>query len=797
MATKNTKKHKKYGLMSALRAVGVDMPLRPFLWLFVFFVANVFVGGRLPAAEPSVRNFNVRGLQIGETTTLTVDGDDLGAAPRLLLPFAAKQELKPGSTKNQATFDVTLAADVEPGYHQLRVVSDDGLSAPVVIAVDRLPQRAIGATIEQLPAALHGVINGSSVVQTQFNGKAGQKVLVEVEAQRLGSKLRPVVRLSSPRKLQIAWAWPAPSLFGDARLEATLPDDGTYTLAVHDMEYATPAPGFFRLRVGQWSFADQVFPPAAEKGKPQALELIGPSPSRVELPAATSPGPVPVPMPKDGDFSGPRPFVLVSPHAELIRQAEADKVQELPAGPVGVSGRILAPDGEHRYRVPVTPKTKVRFEVFAERTGSPLDAALIVRNEQGADLARAEDGPGTVDPVLDFAVPDKVEAVVVAVTDAQGRGGPRAAYRLVVTPQQKGQDASGFQLLTPAQRVSLPVGGRVIVPVLIDRSGYEGPVELSAEGLPEGVRLEGATIPEGADGALVTVQRGESAVGAVVTRWRGRTATGEERTVLGKGHPLERLQPWLAAEIGLAGTATKAADFQVDWRGLPEDAGVLPAAKLALPVKVTKPAGDGVVRLTLLTSQLRPVANGQTDPNQALRLEKPVELPAGATDGDLTVLVPPQPAAPVYDVAVQAELLTSDKKTALAVAYTPVRRMLVKHQVALTLDGPNRIETTLDAKTGATVKITGKVERREGLTGDVVLTLTGLPPGVAAPTATVKADATEFALNVVLPANTAAGEITGLKLSATAAPDAKQPNVRVRVRSRDLDLTLVVLPPAK
>src|SRR5947209_18890621 len=94
--------------------------------------------------------------------------------------------------------------------------------------------------------------------------------------------------------------------------------------------------------------------------------------------------------------------------------------------------------------------------------------------------------------------------------------------------------------------------------------------------------------------------------------------------------------------MALAATTAKAADFQIDWRGLPPDAGLVPAAKLALPVKVTKPAGDGLVRLTLLTSQLRPLVNGQTDPNQALRWEKPVDLPAAASAADSAVLGPPQ-----------------------------------------------------------------------------------------------------------------------------------------------------------
>jgi hypothetical protein len=777
------------------------MRARAIRWSLLALVAWMPVA--IHAGEPAIRNLALRGLQIGGTTTLVVDGDDLGTAPRLLLPFPARQQLKPGATKTQATFDVTLEGDVEPGYHALRVVTDEGVSTPVVIAVDRLPQRLVpvGAVgkpppaVEQLPAALHGVVNGSTATEAQFVGKAGQKVLVEVEAQRLGSKLRPVVHLMSPKRLQLAWAWPAPSLGGDARLEATLPEDGSYTISIHDVEYAPPGPSFFRLRVGQWSFVDQVFPPVVERNKVHTVELLGPSPApRVNLPATARVGALPVSMPKEGLFSGPRPFVLISPHAEVVGEAAADKIQDLPAGPVGVSGRLLTPHAEDRYRIPVAPKTKLRLEVFAERYGSSLDAALVVRNEQGADLVRVEDSPGSLDPILEYTVPDNVANVIVAVVDAQGRGGPRAVYRLAVDPQQT-PAKNGFQLLTPVQRLTLPVGGRAVIPVLIARNGYEGRVVLSAEGLPAGMSLEGAEIPAGADGALVTVQRGTAVAGAGIAAWRGRADDGMEQTVLTRGHPLERLQPWLATEIALATTSAKAADFQIDWRGLPADAGLVPAGKLALPVKVTKPPGTSLVRLTLLTSQLRPLVNGVTDLNQSLRFEKPIELAAAATDGDATVLVPPQPFAQQYDVTIQAELLTPDRARVLAVAYAPVRRMLVRHSVVVRLDGPAKIATTLDPKVGATVKLQGQVERREGLTTDVALALTGLPPGVRADAVTVKTGVTTFTLNVILPPGQPAGEITGLKLVGTAPADAKQP--AILVRSREVELSLVVRPPAK
>jgi hypothetical protein len=742
------------------------------------------------AVEPTLRDINLRGLEVGGTTTLIVDGDDLGTAPRLLLPFVAMQELKPGGTDKRVTFDVGLAADVVPGYYQLRVVTEGGATLPIVICVDRLSQRAMAPAIDQVPVALSGAIGGSTVVETTFAGKAGQAVSIEVEAQRLGSKLRPVLHLYNVKRRQLAWTWGSLALSGDARLQATLPADGNYIIALHDAEYGVPGPGHFRLQVGQWSFVDQVFPPVVNPAQPMALELLGmPTPMRVDLPPIPAPGVVPLAWPGDGLWSGPRPFVTVSSHTEVVEQPPAAAAQELPAGKVGVCGRLLAPYEEDRFRVPVTPGTKLRLEVFAERYGSPLDVALVVRNDAGDVVARVEDGAGTTDPVLEYAVPDKVTAVIVGVADALGRGGPRGVYRLTVDPQVAAAAKPEFRLSTSAQRIHLPVGGRCVIPVWLDRRGYSGGVEL-ATGLPAGFKLEGGVIPDGTDGTLVTIDRGQAPGEASLVTWRGRGTDGSERPVWISAHPLERLQPWLATEVALAPLAAQAAEFQIDWPSLPSDAGLVPAARLALPVKLVRPAGDPVVRLTLMTSQPPLLVNGQPDPNRSLRQEQPVELAANVNEGAITLLTPPELPAPFYDVTVQADLLKTDKRTVLATAYTPVRRLPVRMSLVVQLAGAAQVEAQLDPQKGATVVIAGKIERREGLTGDVVLGVTGLPAGARADAVTVKADATDFVVNVVLPANLAVGEYKGLKLSASGMPDPKQPNIRVK--SRDVELALVV-----
>jgi hypothetical protein len=698
----------------------------------------------------------------------------------LLLPFPAKQALLPQATEKKASFEVALGGEVPPGFHQLRLVSEKGVSLPVVIGVDAMPQLPLAARVDRLPAALHGNLAGAAVLETRFPGKTGQKVIVETEALRLGSKLRPVVHLYNSRRLQLAWSWPMVPLAGDTRLEATLPEDGEYLVAVHDAEYASGG-GLFRLKIGQWSYVDHVYPPVISAGQPAKLELVGAGSTVVDAPRA-SPGIVPLSWPASGTWSGTRPLVRLSPHPQLAALS-AGQPQELPPPPVGVSGRLTTPYAEDRYRLAVTPFTRLRFEVQAERYGSPLDAALVLRSDKGDVLARAEDGPGTTDPVLDYVVPANLSALVVGVIDSRGQAGPRHFYHLAIGSPS----AEAMVLTTPAERLNIAHNGRDVLPVWLDRADYEGPVELFAAGLPDWVQLEGNVVPEGADGALVTLSHNGQPGPAAITRWTGKGDREAELHI--KGHGMARLQPWLAREIAVAPTSFPAADFSVDWNNLPADAVLVPGSRLPLPVRVNRAAKDAPVRLSVVTGQNPPLgANNQPDPNRALRAEKPVDLAANVSEGEVTLLVPGLLPATVYDVTVRAELLSADKKTVLASAVAPVRRLSVQHPLVVHLDS-RRVEVPLDRKSGTTVKLQGKLERKTPL-GDVTINLADLPAGVKAEAAVVKANTSDFALGVFFPAGLPAGEVHGVKLTATAAADPKQPNVRVS--SRETRLTFIL-----
>jgi len=389
---------------------------------------------------------------------------------------------------------------------------------------------------------------------------------------------------------------------------------------------------------------------------------------------------IPLDWPKAGVWSGPRPFVEVSARQEFVNPTATGKPLELPTGRVGVCGKLSTPGEEDKYRVAVVPNTKVRFEVFAERIGSPLDTALVIRNEAGAVLAQVEDSPGTLDPILEYTVPDKVTAITVGVVDSQGRGGPRGVYRLVIDPV-KGEGLSEFRLTTPLQRLSLPTGGKAVVPVFVERRGLARKITLSATGLPANVKLEGTTIPADADGTLVTVTAPGPVPAGLIT-WTGRV-DADERPVGFKGHPLERLQPWLATEFAIAPTDAKIADFSIEWKTPLADAKLTPGGKLSLPVKLTRTDVASPVRLTLLTSQAPPFTNGQPNPGLAIRVEKPTELGAKVSEGEVPVLLPPDLPADTYQLAVLAELLTPDKQRVVASAVTPVRKLFVALPVAV------------------------------------------------------------------------------------------------------------------
>jgi hypothetical protein len=277
----------------------------------------------------------------------------------------------------------------------LRLASGRGISNSIVIGVDALTQIPFGESIPALPAALHGNLGGSGVLRTAFDGRSGDEIIVEVEAQRLAGKLRPVLHLIDAANKQLAWSIPQRQLGGDTRLIARLPADGRYTIELHDAQYGVPGPGHFRLKVGRWQFADLAFPPVLQRGAASEVALIGnfdPA-AKSAVNALADLRVAPALWPSGAAASGSPAAVLLSDIAEAVEAARAADIppQALTAAPCAVSGRLSAAGERDVYRIQPAAGTRLAIELWADRYQTPVDGVIEVLNDKGASLARGDD----------------------------------------------------------------------------------------------------------------------------------------------------------------------------------------------------------------------------------------------------------------------------------------------------------------------------------------------------------------------------------------------------------------------
>ncbi len=823
----------------------------------LIILTTLACGSTAQARQPEIRNVDMRGLQIGAKTSLIIDGTDLLPAPRVFLDeLVLDAAVDPTSTPTRVILSVPIPDTVAPGVGVLRLATTDGFSNSILLGLDRLPQLPIAPEITALPVALHGSVPGSGIVRTSFAGKTGEEVIVEVEARRLGSKLRPVIHVYDSRRIQLAWGVPSNSLSGDSRVVLKLPRDDKYVIELHDLQYTPPGLSYFRLKVGRWQYADLAFPPAVTAGQESSIELLGnQAGSRATIKPTADFDLATIGWPAATAASGPAPSVVVSSIPELIETANNDAPMALPAIPVAVSGRLNARGQKDRFLLPVTPGLKLSFEVFAERLGSRVDASLEVRNKQGGVLAAIDDGPNTLDPRMDFVVPADLDAIELVVRDTVDLATEEAVYRLLVTSTDAPRPSFDITIKTDA--VNVPTGEPQVLEALVNRRGYTGPLQLQLAGLPAGVTVQGADIPAGANGALLTFVNASEAPMQLMTRLKAQSPDG----ALVKSSNVEvaaddRTPAWLRDRLALASASKPTAPFQIAWMDEASLPQLVQASKKPVPVKLVRPASTyGPVRLILVTSQPLPRVNGQPNLPQSVRLEVPVEVPidpavkvagdalapiaklhadavtaAAAAQADakvaadakvveaktkltaaetalrdaeakavyqpaLSLVIPSTLVETVCDISVRAELLSVDRGTVLRTAYAPVRRLTVLNPLAIKLTNPPAMEATLDPAAGATVKLVAKIERAAGYMGDVTVTFAGLPAGVVAPNTVVKADQTDLAVEIKIPANFAAEEIKGIKLLATGPADPLSGNLPVK--SPEVEIQIKVLKPAK
>jgi len=161
-----------------------------------------------------------------------------------------------------------VGVDTRPGAYlrSTALAPESGGSAEIQYAVDDLPHAVEtepnGSAEKQMAVSLPVIINGrvgrpGDVDMFRFEGQAGQVVVAEVHARRLGSPLDSVVSLLGPEGKEIAinddCKDPALGLVthhSDSHVLVNLPVDGVYTVRLSDALGYGGEPYAYRLRIG-------------------------------------------------------------------------------------------------------------------------------------------------------------------------------------------------------------------------------------------------------------------------------------------------------------------------------------------------------------------------------------------------------------------------------------------------------------------------------------------------------------------------------------------------------------------
>jgi hypothetical protein len=206
--------------------------------------------------EPRVLVSLPLGVQPGKATKLTLRGvaldtatdvkilDGKGSAKLLNKGKAGVPDKNPDKVGDtQVEVEIKLNEPLPTGTVSVVVTTPGGETKPhallvettLVLLAEKEPNDGFRtAQTVKLPVVIEGTIGRAKDVDVfQFEGKAGQKVVIEIVAARHGSPLDAMLTLYDGNLQQIAFNDDFDKS-GDARIETTLPADGVYFVSLID-----------------------------------------------------------------------------------------------------------------------------------------------------------------------------------------------------------------------------------------------------------------------------------------------------------------------------------------------------------------------------------------------------------------------------------------------------------------------------------------------------------------------------------------------------------------------------------
>jgi hypothetical protein len=450
----------------------------------------------LHAAAPKLDLLYPAGAARGSTVTVTLSGT---FDPWPVQVWTNRPELQVKALDEKGKLSISVPAECPIGPTWIRVFNAEGASALRPFVISSLPELEEAEPNNEIRKAQavpgsSAIVNGkhqanNDVDLFSMNLKSGQILIADLEANRsLGSPADPVLQILDAEGFVLDQNDDDQGL--DPRLVFVVPSDGTYLIRTFAFPAATNssihfsggANWIYRLTLTTGAFVDHALPAVVTRTVAADVTLfgqnLGSNPLKLTVPGEDA-DQILLTAPQLSNFRS-LPSVPFPVLAETEPNSAAQP-QVVPV-PIGVSGVISAADDVDVYSFPAKKGQPLVLKVLARALGSPIDPVLSVVDSTGKQLQRLDDQGGNRDPEITWNPPADGQ-YQIQVSDLHDRGGPRFFYHVNIAPP-----LPDFQVTVATDNWVLPADKPLEIPLTINRLvGFKGELEISIQGLPEGV----------------------------------------------------------------------------------------------------------------------------------------------------------------------------------------------------------------------------------------------------------------------------------------------------------------------
>jgi hypothetical protein len=464
---------------------------------FAYIVAMLVVPG-VRAEAPSVSHLFPLGGQRGTTLSIKASGK-FPDWPVTVVTQTAGLTVTAG--KDAGSFDVVLSPDASLGPADLRFIGKEGVSelkafvigtAKEQVEAEPNNEQSQANAVESVSNVVNGALEkGGDVDVYAITLTAGQTLVADIDSRDpFVTPLDATLQLVSENGFLLAEVDDAPDL--DPRIVYVVPSTGKYFVRV----FGFPADpnqsiGFtgggnmvYRLTLTSSGLVTAAWPLAVAETTP-TVRLLGPGlPADVTVGVPPTLGTIGSQFVGDSRFCGTALLNYVRHPVHLEAEAKSAPL----AVPVTVCGSIAEPGERDELRFTAKKDQPLQIRIEARELGFPLDPKLTIRDAMGKVLATVDDQGASRDAQIRWTPPEDGN-YVVEVRDLHAMGGEDFLYRCDIEVP-----VADFRLEMASDRYTMEVGKELEIPVTVARlEGYAEPIQITCQGLAEGITVAAVT----------------------------------------------------------------------------------------------------------------------------------------------------------------------------------------------------------------------------------------------------------------------------------------------------------------